>query len=258
MRIPWLPADPAAPFPPLATALRHPNGLIAAGGDLSPTRLLAAYRAGIFPWFGPGEPILWWSPDPRCVFETRAMHEPRRLRRFRRGSDWFLEADRDFDAVVAACAAPRPRSAGTWILPEMRAAYGRLHEAGYAHSIEVRTPDGRLVGGLYGVAIGRMFFAESMFSAETNASKLALLGLGWTLAEWGWPLIDAQVHSAHLETLGARLMARDAFAAMVAGLVALDPGPCGFRERFGRRAVALLRASEREEAVENGDRYDPG
>ena len=258
MRIPWLPADPAAPFPPLALARREPDGLLAAGGDLSPTRLLSAYRGGIFPWFGPGEPILWWSPDPRCVFDTRAMHEPRRLRRWRRGCDYLLEADRDFDAVVAACAAPRGGEAGTWILPEMRAAYGRLHEAGHAHSIEVRAPDGRLVGGLYGVAIGRMFFAESMFSAETNASKLALLGLGWTLAEWGWPLIDAQVRSAHLETLGARMMARDTFAAAVARLVAHDPGHTGFRERFGQRAVALLRAPGHEAAVDTGHRCDPG
>jgi leucyl/phenylalanyl-tRNA--protein transferase len=240
MRIPWLSADPAGPFPPLATALRQPDGLLAAGGDLSPTRLLAAYRAGIFPWFGPGEPILWWSPDPRCVFETRSMHEPRRLRRWRRSSELVLEADRDFDAVVAGCAAPRAGAAGTWILPEMRAAYLRLHEAGHAHSIEVRAPDDRLVGGLYGVAIGRMFFAESMFSAETHASKLALLGLGWALAEWGWPMIDAQVYSTHLTTLGATRMSRAAFAEAVSRLVALDPGPSSFAARFGRRPVALL------------------
>lgn len=254
MRIPWLSPDPASPFPPLATALRRPDGLLAAGGDLSPTRLLAAYRAGIFPWFGPGEPILWWSPDPRCVFETGAMHEPRRLRRWRRHSDRVLEADRDFEAVMAACAAPRRAATGTWIVPEMRAAYARLHEAGHAHSIEVRAPDGRLVGGLYGVAIGRMFFAESMFSAETNASKLALLGLGWVLAEWGWPLIDAQVHSAHLESLGARMMPRASFAAEVARLVALDPGTIGFRERFGHRPVAELSPP----AGDSSSERDPG
>jgi leucyl/phenylalanyl-tRNA--protein transferase len=254
MRIPWLSPDPASPFPPLATALRRPDGLLAAGGDLSPTRLLSAYRAAIFPWFGPGEPILWWSPDPRCVFETGAMHEPRRLRRWRRSSELVLEADRDFDAVMAACAAPRGADSGTWILPEMRAAYGHLHAAGHAHSIEVRTPDGRLVGGLYGVAIGRMFFAESMFSAETNASKLALLGLGWALAEWGWPLIDAQVRSAHLETLGARSISREVFAAAVARLVALDPGTDGFRERFGRRPVASLGPP----AGDPGAARDPG
>ncbi len=251
MRIPWLSADPASPFPPLATALRRPDGLLAAGGDLSPTRLLSAYRAGIFPWFGPGEPILWWSPDPRCVFETRAMHEPRRLRRWRRSSELVLEADRDFDAVVAACAAPRGGQSGTWILPEMRAAYGRLHEAGHAHSIEVRAPDDRLVGGLYGVSIGRMFFAESMFSAETHASKLALLGLGWALAEWGWPLIDAQVHSPHLTTLGATGMPRSAFAVAVSRLVALDAGPSSFAARFGRRPVAQL-------AAPTDDARDPG
>lgn len=258
MRIPWLAADPAGPFPPLAMALRRPDGLLAAGGDLSPTRLLSAYRAGIFPWFGAGEPILWWSPDPRCVFETHAMHEPRRLRRWRRGCNFVLEADRDFDAVVAACAAPRGGASGTWILPEMRVAYGRLHRAGHAHSVEVRAPDGRLAGGLYGVAIGRMFFAESMFSAETNASKLALLGLGWTLAEWGWPLIDAQVRSAHLETLGARPMPRAAFAATVSRLVALDPGPTNFRDRFGRKPAALLRAPGEAPGQAAGVRHDPG
>jgi leucyl/phenylalanyl-tRNA--protein transferase len=240
MRIPWLASDAASPFPPLAAALRNPDGLLAAGGDLSPARLLAAYRAGIFPWFGPGEPILWWSPDPRCVFRTGHMHESRRLRRWRHASDLVIEADRDFDGVVAACAAPRAGTEGTWILPEMRAAYGRLHAAGYAHSIEVRAPDGRLAGGLYGLAIGRMFFAESMFSAETNASKLALLGLAWTLDAWGWPLIDAQVRSAHLETLGARLLPRDEFAAEVARLVTLESGPSVFRERFGRQPVAAL------------------
>lgn len=240
MRIPWLAPDAASPFPPLAAALRNPDGLLAAGGDLSPARLLAAYRAGIFPWFGPGEPILWWSPDPRCVFRTGEVHESRRLRRWRRGSDLVIEADRDFDAVVTACAATRAGAEGTWILPEMRAAYGRLHAAGYAHSIEVRAPDGRLAGGLYGVAIGHMFFAESMFSAEANASKLALLGLARTIHAWGWPLIDAQVRSAHLETLGAHLMPRADFAAAVAHLVSLGSGPRDFRERFGRQPVATL------------------
>lgn len=251
MRIPWLPADPAAPFPPVETARRHPDGLLAAGGDLSTTRLLAAYRAGIFPWYGPGEPILWWSPDPRCVFATRAMHEPRRLARWRRRSEWTLVADRDFEAVIRACAAPRRDGGGTWILPEMIAAYVRLHAAGHAHSIEVRAPDGRLVGGLYGVAIGQMFFAESMFSAETNASKLALLGLGEALADWGWPLIDAQVHSPHLDSLGAQRMPRADFIRSVERLVALDPGPRSFPERFGVRPVAALGA-----ATPRGD--DPG
>jgi leucyl/phenylalanyl-tRNA--protein transferase len=170
------------------------------------------------------------------------MHETRRLRRWRARSDLLIEADRNFEAVVAACAAPRKGEPGTWILPEMQAAYRELHLGGQAHSIEVRRPDGRLVGGLYGVALGRMFFAESMFSAETNASKLALLGLAWTLHSWGWPLIDAQVYSSHLSTLGARMIPRTEFAARVAGLVAMDPGPGTFRERFGQHPVATLEA----------------
>lgn len=242
MRIPWLDAEVSTPFPALATALRNPDGLLAAGGDLSTRRLLLAYRSGIFPWFGPGEPILWWSPDPRCVFATDRMHETRRLRRWRARSDLVVEADRDFEAVVAACAAPRKGESGTWILPEMQAAYTELHLRGHAHSIEVRRPDGHLVGGLYGVALGRMFFAESMFSAETNGSKLALLGLAWTLHRWGWPMIDAQVYSQHLATLGAQTIPRTEFAARVAALVAMDPGPGSFRERFGQHPVATLEA----------------
>lgn len=242
MRIPWLAPEASAPFPPLATALRNPDGLLAAGGDLSLRRLLSAYSSGIFPWFGAGEPILWWSPDPRCVFATDGVHETRRLRRWRARSDLLIEADRDFEAVVASCAAPRRGDSGTWILPEMQAAYAELHRNGHAHSIEVRSPDGRLAGGLYGVAIGRMFFAESMFSAEPNGSKLALMGLAWTLHRWGWPLIDAQVYSPHLSTLGAQVIPRAEFALRVAALVAMDPGPGSFRERFGTQSVAGLRS----------------
>ena len=183
MRLPRLGADPDSPFPPLRSALREPDGLLAVGGDLSPARLLNAYRHGIFPWFSPGEPILWWSPDPRVVFDTAAFRLSRRFRRELRRSEWTLSADTDFAAVMRACAdIPRAgQDGGTWIGEEMLAAYGELHRLGHAHSIEVRD-GGQLVGGLYGVAIGRMFFGESMFSAASGGSKLALAALARTLA----------------------------------------------------------------------------
>ncbi len=236
LRLPWLGDSADAPFPAPASALRHPNGLLAAGGDLSVPRLLAAYRSGIFPWYGPGEPILWWSPDPRCVFHTTRMHLPRRLARTLAASTWQVVADTRFAAVIDACAAPREAHAGTWIVPEMRSAYLALHEAGFAHSIEVL--DGaELVGGLYGVSLGRIFFAESMFSARSAGSKAALLGLATRLREWGWPLIDAQVPSPHLYTLGAQTMAREAFLQQLPQL--LDgSAPAGhWRQRFGNLAV---------------------
>lgn len=209
--VPWLEHDANAPFPPVSRALREPNGLLAAGGDLSVARLLRAYAHGAFPWFMPGEPILWWSPDPRCVFRTDAMHVPRRLARTLRKLPWRVEANRRFAAVIDACAAPRDGHGGTWITAEMRRAYLALHAAGHAHSVEVLAGD-RLVGGLYGVAVGRAFFAESMYSAERHASKVALLALAARLAALGRPLIDAQVASLHLYTLGAELMPRAEFA----------------------------------------------
>lgn len=209
-RLPWLGDDPQSPFPPVAGALRVPNGLLAAGGDLAPTRLLNAYRHGIFPWFMEGEPALWWAPDPRCVFHTHAMHVPRRLRRWLRHCAWRIESDRRYAQVLDACATG-PREGGeTWIIPTMRAAYLRMHELGHAHSIEVVAEE-RLVGGLYGIAIGHMFFAESMFSAADHGSKVALFALAHALRSWGWPLLDAQVASPHLFTLGAVAMPREAF-----------------------------------------------
>lgn len=238
--MPFVDDDPGAPFPPASEALRDPDGLLAAGGDLSVRRLLAAYRGGIFPWYMPGEPILWWSPDPRCVFQTGDMHVPRRLRRDLRRSPWRIEADRTFDAVLAACAAPRDDHGGTWITDEMAAAYAALHRAGHAHSIEVREPDGTLVGGLYGVAVGRMFFAESMFSAQPNASKAALLALAARLAAWGFPLIDAQVASRHLFTLGAKLVRRDEFLAAVSLLVDRPDVVGAWSGRFGSLDAASL------------------
>ena len=213
-RIPFLDAKRPDAFPPVETALRDPDGLLAGGGDLSPERLLAAYRRGIFPWYSRGQPILWWSPDPRTVFETDRMHVPRRLARWLRSCEWTIRADTSFETVVRACAAPRARQRGTWIDSAMREAYVRLHELGHAHSIEAWDAN-TLAGGIYGVAIGRMFFGESMFSAADNGSKVALLALARMLRGWGYPLLDAQVASPHLFTLGAIEIARGDFCARV-------------------------------------------
>ncbi|MFO1506110.1 MAG: leucyl/phenylalanyl-tRNA--protein transferase [Lysobacterales bacterium] len=219
IRLPWLDPDDPATFPPAEHALRNPDGLLAAGGDLSMARLLAAYARGIFPWYSPGEPILWWSPDPRCVFDTARPHVSRRMDRWLAGSRWSITADLAFDEVIDGCAAPRPGlPAGTWIVPEMRAAYGELHRAGLAHSIEVHD-DAGLVGGLYGVALGKMFFGESMFSRATNGSKVALLAMCRLLESHGFPLLDAQLVTPHLLRVGARAMPRGTFCAQVAQLV---------------------------------------
>lgn len=226
IRLPLLGPDPEAPFPPAWRALREPNGLLAMGGDLSPARLLNAYRHGIFPWFSEGEPILWWCPDPRMVFDTSGVRLSSRFRRGLRRSAWQVRADTAFDAVLAACAhSPRPGQDGTWITPAMAVAYGELHRRGHAHSVEVFDGE-RLVGGIYGVAVGRMFFGESMFSAESGGSKVALAGLARLLASWGWPLLDAQVRNPHLESLGARLLPRDDFLQVVRQQ-ADKPGPAG-------------------------------
>ena len=224
--LPVLGAAPDSPFPPPARALRDPDGLLAVGGDLSPTRLLNAYRHGIFPWFSEGQPILWWSPDPRMVFRTDAVHLSARFRRTLRRSPWTVRADTAFERVVAACAdAPRRGQHGTWITPAMRAAYVALHRLGHAHSVEIHE-GGTLAGGIYGVAVGRMFFGESMFSARPGGSKAALAALARVLHDWGWPLIDAQVESAHLVSLGADALPRDDFLRRVAALAAM-PAPAG-------------------------------
>jgi leucyl/phenylalanyl-tRNA--protein transferase len=238
--IPRLGSDPGAPFPPVHRALAEPDGLLAFGGDLSPTRLLNAYRAGIFPWYSTGQPILWWSPDPRLVFRTDHVHLSRRFRRALRSSTWVVRADTAFEAVLDACAlSPRPGQDGTWITAEMARAYAVLHRLGHAHSVEV-CDGARLVGGIYGVAIGRMFFGESMFSAESGGSKVALAALAARLRAWGWPLIDAQVENPHLCTLGAERMPREQFVATVAGLAAL-PAPTGtWREAFRELPAAAL------------------
>lgn len=235
-----LPPDPDAPFPPAELALRQPDGLLAIGGDLSPQRLLNAYRGGIFPWFSEGQPLLWWSPDPRTVFRTDGVRLGSKFRRSLRQSTWTIRADTCFSDVIGACAnVPRPGQDGTWITAEMQAAYVELHRLGHAHSVEVFESQ-RLVGGIYGVAIGRMFFGESMFSAESGGSKVALAALAHRLAGWGWPLIDAQVENTHLLSLGAESWPRRDFLRTVAEQVAL-PVPGGpWSSRFGEMPASAL------------------
>lgn len=239
-RPPLLSADPQAPFPPAETALREPDGLLAIGGDLSPARLLNAYRHGIFPWYSQGQPILWWSPDPRMVFRTDGVRLASRFRRTLRRSGWQLRADTAFAQVVDACAAaPRRGQDGTWITPAMRQAYLQLHGLGHAHSVEVYAGQ-RLVGGIYGVAVGRMFFGESMFSAESGGSKAALAGLAAWLERKGWPLIDAQVENAHLVSLGAERWPRPRFLAEIGRLAGAPEAPRSWREEFGCMPAGAL------------------
>ena len=204
------------PFPDPAQA--RADGLVAYGGDLAPERLLDAYRRGIFPWFNDdAEPVLWWSPDPRAVMPPGAMHVSRRLRRRLRSGAYRVTFDEAFRDVVAGCAAPAPKRLETWITPRMKAAYSRLHEAGFAHSVEVwRGQEQELVGGLYGISLGRMFFAESMFSAANDASKVALATLAQTLDRWRFTLIDCQIMNDHLRSLGAVGMPRRRFLSLVA------------------------------------------
>ena len=241
IHLPRLGNAPDAPFPDVESALRQPDGLLAFGGDLSPARLLNAYRQGIFPWFSQGQPILWWSPDPRMVFRTDELRLSSRFRRTLRRSCWTMRADTAFEAVIDQCASrPRRGQDGTWITPTMREAYVRLHALGHAHSVEAFDDAGRLVGGIYGVATGRMFFGESMFSAETGGSKAALAALALRLRGWGWPLVDAQVENAHLESLGARRMERRAFVAEVARLADLPAPPGPWTEAFGTVPAAAL------------------
>lgn len=211
MYLPRLDADPAAPFPPITSARTEPDGLLAFGGDLSPQRLMNAFRQGIFPWYSKGDPILWWSPDPRAVFKTSALHLSRRFRRHLRRCTWQLRADHAFADVVAACARTARRGQhGTWILPEMASAYLRLHQLGHAHSVEVYD-DHRLVGGVYGVLAGPVFCGESMFSHASGASKLALAALCRLLSDNSIDWLDAQMHTPHLESLGALLIPRQSY-----------------------------------------------
>lgn len=219
--IPFL--GPADPFPPVEQALDEPDGLLAAGADLTPGRLVDAYRHGIFPWFNEGDPILWWSPDPRMVLAPGDFHVSHSLKRRLKQRRFTVTLDTAFAAVLDACAAPRPDDGGTWLTAPMKAAYGELHAQGLAHSIEVWM-DGALAGGIYGVALGRMFFGESMFSRRTDASKIALAVLAAQLGRWGFPWIDCQLETEHLLSLGAAPVPRRAFVAEVARLVR-EPAP---------------------------------
>lgn len=232
--IPWLTAH--APFPPIEQALEEPNGLLAAGGDLSPARLLDAYGRGIFPWFSGDQPILWWSPDPRMVLFTDRLKVGRSLRRVVDHDRFELRTDTAFAQVIDACASPRPGQGGTWISPEIAAAYTALHRLGVAHSVE-SWRDGDLVGGLYGLEIGNMFFGESMFARETDASKVALVRLVGILQGRGIPLVDCQQETRHLATLGAQPIARAEFAAWLRRLVHSPRNPGPWRYRASGRVV---------------------
>jgi leucyl/phenylalanyl-tRNA--protein transferase len=231
MTLPWLDPERIA-FPPAEAALADPNGLLAAGGALSADWLQAAYRRGIFPWYEEGQPILWWNPDPRLVLFPDRLHVSRSLQKLIRKSPYVLTMDKDFPAVMAACAAPRRDSAGTWITAEMEQAYTELHRRGMAHSVEVWQGE-TLVGGLYGVALGRVFFGESMFSRRDNASKLAFVALVEQLQAWGFSLIDCQVDSEHLRSLGAEEIARHHFLELLDSetTLASKPGPWQFEQR---------------------------
>jgi len=204
------PRNPQAPFPDVETAEWEPDGLLAIGGDLSVTRLVNAYRRGIFPCFSAGDPILWWSPDPRTTLFPERLRISRTLRKTLRKGRFGATMDRDFDAVITDCAQPRAESGGTWLVPEMIAAYRRLHRRGVAHSVEV-WQDGVLAGGFYGVTIGRVFFGESMFTRISDASKVALVHLCGRLAAWGFRLIDCQVLTAHLIRMGTEQIPRADF-----------------------------------------------
>ncbi len=223
--VPFL--GPDDPLPPPESARRHPNGLLAAGGGLSVPRLVDAYARGAFPWYSDGDPVLWWSPDPRLVLHTDAVHVSRSLARRLARSDYRVTLDAAFGAVMRACAEPRADEDGTWISPEMIAAYEALHAAGHAHSLEVWREEA-LVGGIYGLGIGTAFFGESMFSRATDGSKIALVWLAAQLARWGVPFIDCQVRSDHLVRMGAVEVARREFLRRLQPLV-VTPGPGAWR-----------------------------
>ncbi len=203
-------------FPPSHQA--SPSGILAVGGDLSPERILEAYRQGIFPWYADQEPIIWWSPDPRFVLFPSEIKVSRSMKQILRQKRFQVTFDQNFPAVITACQKPRPGQKGTWITEEMKKAYMMLHELGYAHSVEARQKDA-LVGGLYGVSLGRCFFGESMFSTVSNASKVALITMTQRLQTYGFELIDCQVRSAHLTSLGARDISREHFTELLERLL---------------------------------------
>jgi leucyl/phenylalanyl-tRNA--protein transferase len=222
-------------FPPSCDALDNPNGLLAAGGDLSVPRLLSAYKRGIFPWYEAPQPVLWWTPNPRSVLFPDELHISRSLRKTLRSNAFVLHVDRQFAVVMQECAMPRRYAAGTWIGEDMLTAYIGLHDMGIAHSVEVSDRAGRLVGGLYGVAMGRVFFGESMFSRVADASKVALVALVHIIKRGGFHMIDCQVENDHLNSLGARNIDRLDFEQRLAQTVGVGtdrdvwqlPGACG-------------------------------
>jgi leucyl/phenylalanyl-tRNA--protein transferase len=227
--LPRLRSAPDAPFPPTRDALDSPNGLLAWGGDLHPQRLLAAYRAGIFPWYAEGQPVLWWSPAPRCVIFPDQVHLSKRTRRRYNSGVYRLTADSAFDEVIAGCAGPRGYDAGTWITPDMRRAYGELHRMGIAHSVEVWR-ESALCGGIYGLAIGSVFFGESMFSRAVDASKIALIALCRLLHAWDFGMLDCQVGNPHLFRMGALEISREAFEEWLEHLLAQPREPGSWRD----------------------------
>jgi leucyl/phenylalanyl-tRNA--protein transferase len=211
----WIdPNDSRAKFPDVSLALREPNGLLAVGGDLTPRRLITAYMQGIFPWYSQGQPILWWSPDPRAVLFPHRIKVTRSMRKVFRNGGFEVTFDRAFRDVLAACAQPRANSQGTWITAEIADAYLHLHRLGLAHSVEA-WKNGKLVGGLYGVAIGRVFFGESMFSRVANASKIAFISLVHQLEAWDFAVIDCQIQSDHLRSLGSEDIPRAKFVSIL-------------------------------------------
>ncbi|WP_111496464.1 leucyl/phenylalanyl-tRNA--protein transferase [Marinobacter bohaiensis] len=219
--LPWLDPDELW-FPSPEEALDEPDGLLAIGGDLAPERLERAYRSGIFPWFSEEQPILWWSPNPRCVLIPDEVHISRRLRRTLNQERFRITIDRNFSGVIRGCA--EVREEGTWITDEMEQAYKRLHRRGLAHSFEAWNDRGELVGGLYGVAIGCCFFGESMFTRETDASKVVFVHVARQLQAWGYALMDCQVENSHLISLGARCIPRKSFLTILEKNIDKSPG----------------------------------
>jgi leucyl/phenylalanyl-tRNA--protein transferase len=240
MPLPWLDPDAEPAFPPVETALADPVGLLAAGGKLSPDWLVTAYSQGIFPWFEMGQPVLWWSPDPRLVLYPERVKISRSMRKLIRKQPYLITMDTNFEDVIHNCKSERDGATGTWITDEMQAAYIQLHELGLAHSIEVWAGSA-IVGGLYGVALGKVFFGESMFSRQANASKIALIALALQLQRWQFGLIDCQVSSQHLLSMGAEEISRHNFGVQLRDLSAhdLQPGPWKFDDDFQLASDAI-------------------
>jgi leucyl/phenylalanyl-tRNA--protein transferase len=211
----WIPHN-ASPddFPPLEQALKHPDGLLAVGGDLTSNRIITAYRLGIFPWYNDDEPILWWTPSQRMILFPEHLKVSRSLRKSIRKGKFTVTIDQNFRKVIKECAAPRCHQDGTWITNDMQEAYSQLHEYGFAHSVE-SWYEGHLVGGLYGIALGKVFFGESMFSRMTDASKIAFVHFVSQLQRWDYQLIDCQVQSKHLQSLGAEEIPRQQYRALL-------------------------------------------